>query len=274
MSRAISLRAALVLTGGFLTLHLVAASIAAAATRDSEAAVQSVLRAEESLAEIAEIARLSNLRGQEAAALALSRASAALAVALEASQKSSSGPPSSDAADESAAEARARAGVARDQRLVTASVAHAQALDALERLLDEAGPLQAQAQDRRARTDALREVLTRLRASAPPRGELEGAWILTMSPLGETLTLQLSQEGPFVGGLFESSTGATGTVSGQVAGGHVRLERQEAPRGRVADIVGMLTSSGGMEGTWQSAILGTGKPDAGTFTAKRADEAP
>ena len=216
MSGAISLRAALVLTGGLLTLHLVAAGIAAAATRDSEAAVQSVLRAEESLAEIAEIAHLSNLRGQEAAALALSRASAALAVALEASQKSSSSPPSSDAANESAAdsaaEARARAGVARDQRLVTASVAHAQAREALERLLDEAGPLQAQAQDRRARTDALREVLTRLRASAPPRGELEGAWILTMSPLGETLTLQLSQEGPFVGGRFESSTGATGTV--------------------------------------------------------------
>ena len=279
MRRPCSFRAALVVTGCFLAAQLAAGGSAAAMTRDSEAAVEAVLRAEESLAETAEIARLSNLRGQESAALALSRASAALAVVLEASQKANgdsarkatAGSTDVDAASESAAEARDRAGVARDQRLVTAGVVHAQALEALEKLLEEALPLQAQAQDRRARVDALREALAKLKASAPPRGELDGAWILILSPLAETLTVHLSQEGPFVGGAFESSTGATGTVSGQVAGGHVRLERQEAPLGRVADIVGMLTSSGGLEGTWQSSRLGTGKADAGTFTGKRAD---
>lgn len=253
-----------------LGMLLLAASSSRASTRESEATFEALLHAEESLAEVAELARLGNLRAQDAAAIALSRAATALAAALETPRRvTGAALPDAEAAETNAS-AQDRASVARRQRLVIASMAYAEAREALSLLLAESAPLEARAQESQTRVEALQEALTRLKASAPPRADLDGTWSMTLTPLGETLTLHLSQAGPYVGGPFESSTGASGTITGQVAGGHVRLERYESARGKLADIVGMIRRDGGFEGTWQSTLLGSGKPEAGTFVATQA----
>lgn len=247
-----------------LVLLLAASAATAAKEREGEAALHAVLKAEEGLLEAARQAWRSNVAAQQSAAAALARAATALGAAMDgaAGLAAASTPASGEDAGRSAL------GVAIQQSLVNAQLAHADAREVLERLLAESSRIEGQLADRAARVDALRDGLERLRRTLPPRGAAEGGWIVALAPFPDPLTFRMSQEGQFVSGTVEAAGVPSGSVSGRCAGGQIRLERFDAGGVKIADLAGELASNGEFHGTWQSTILGSGLPEAGTFVAR------
>ncbi len=124
----------------------------------------------------------------------------------------------------------------------------------------------ARHQDQALRVQALEAALVALMARGRSR-PLDGEWDLVFSP-GGTGMWTLVQTGTMVAGEYALANGESGSVTGTFAGGRLRLDRVNAALGKDASLDGVVEGDA-VHGTWLAAEFGRGRPEAGTWQARR-----
>jgi hypothetical protein len=211
----------------------------------------------------ASAARLENLEAQQVAASAVGRAAREVADAVRALQGGE--------LTEREAEAARRQLEAAEARLLRAQ-------QDLDRLAHDAARLVAAAGEHAARLLQLRAQHAALEARpAPPEAALTGSWDVAIAPIGDRGWFKLDQRGTLVSGQYGLASGRGGSLQGTFVGGRLQLEQIDAKQGRDAVFYALLVpETGALKGTWESRLLGTGRPAYGSWSGvkkPRASEA-
>ncbi len=100
--------------------------------------------------------------------------------------------------------------------------------------------------------------------------DVGGWWQVEAQPSDVWGFLELAQDGMLVTGSYRLSNGSEGSMKGTFSGGHLKLEMVDSERGTVGDVEGEIDAeSGEIHGTWSTREVGSGRPAAGEWTARR-----
>jgi len=116
------------------------------------------------------------------------------------------------------------------------------------------------------RVAELRGAGDRLRAREP-KSPLTGVWTLTTSA-DEAGYVRFSAEGTLVRGAYRLDDGTTGSLRGTFVGDTLELEQISGGRGFDRVMNGDL-ESGRIEGRWVATEVSGGRPESGTWTARK-----
>ena len=99
---------------------------------------------------------------------------------------------------------------------------------------------------------------------------LGGVWEIEASTAfsGNYGLMKLTMSGTIVKGTYRMSSGNQGSIAGSLVGDELRLTRVDSEYGNDLQIVGTYDrDSGKISGTWQSKLIGTGRPENGEWSA-------
>jgi hypothetical protein len=102
--------------------------------------------------------------------------------------------------------------------------------------------------------------------------DLGGVWEVEGSTAFDAAfgLMKLDVNGATVKGTYRMSTGTHGSLHGTIINDGVRLQRVDTEHGNDLVLEGTIDRAGGeMSGTWQSKILGTGRPENGEWSARK-----
>jgi hypothetical protein len=182
-------------------------------------------------------------------------------------------------------ESRAREQRARDQlaavvtRLDQALAGDSLALGVLESLRDELAATREGVRIAGERVDEeVRRLQDRLRrigfleaelgARGAARDLLSGRWRVRIEPPGTDGTFELRLAGTVVTGTYQLSDGASGSLTGSLVNGKLRLERVDSQHGFDSVFEGSLAGNA-LSGTWTATELAAGEATRGQWTATR-----
>lgn len=119
--------------------------------------------------------------------------------------------------------------------------------------------------------DSIQGEIERLRdAMSSNQQLLNGKWILTILPSGDSGEVFLNQEGTLVTGEYHLSNGQSGSLQGTFIKRILVLERIDSQYGKMGRFEGtLMKGDGSVKGTWYSYNFASGKPITGPFKLVR-----
>ena len=100
--------------------------------------------------------------------------------------------------------------------------------------------------------------------------DISGWWQVEAQPNDVWGFLELVQDAELVTGSYRLSNGVEGSMKGTFSGGVLKLEMVDSERGTVGDVEGETdTETGEIRGTWSAREVGSGRPAAGEWAARR-----